>query len=157
MLGKNQAKILLRYYEQTLSNFSITLQPSQAMIKPSKTSSFFWIFQCRKSSSTKTTDSSFYLLKTTGSSLCSYSQSHSIVFVLTLSHIQQSICQPFHHVFCLKKKKQALAFDENYIATPHQPSHLTRKNFVSGLLYLSRKMYNQVTLSNEHMNYLFRA
>ena len=30
MLGKNQTKILLRYYEETLSNFSITLQPSQA-------------------------------------------------------------------------------------------------------------------------------
>ena len=29
MLGKNQAKIFLRYYEQTLSNFSMPYKPSQ--------------------------------------------------------------------------------------------------------------------------------
>ena len=32
MFGKIQAKVLLRYYEQTLSNFSITLKSSQASI-----------------------------------------------------------------------------------------------------------------------------
>ena len=32
MFGKSHTKIILRYYEQTLSNFSIILQPSQASI-----------------------------------------------------------------------------------------------------------------------------
>ena len=79
MFGKSHTKIVLRYYEQTLSNVSITLQLaftslqislcftliflSEFVVKYPKASSFFWIFLCRNSSSTTTTDSYSFLLK----------------------------------------------------------------------------------------------
>ena len=42
---------------------------------------FFWMFFCRNSSLTKTTDSFSFLLKTTGSSHCSCFQSHYTVYI----------------------------------------------------------------------------
>ena len=127
MLGKNQGKILLRYYQQTLSDFSITLYPSQASIpfhttflsvsfavKFPKASSIFWIFLRRKSFSTKTTDFSSSVLKTRGSFI-----------VLNLSTISS---------YLLSTKNQASAFDENFV-TPHQVT-LCKKILFLGLLFV---------------------
>ena len=73
--GKSHTKIILRYYEQTvkvfdhlivftslhrLFCFTLTFL-SEFVVKYLKTSSFFWIFLCRNSSLTKTTDSYSFL------------------------------------------------------------------------------------------------
>ena len=77
-----------------------------------KVSSFFWFFLCRNSSLTKATDSCFFLLK-------------KYLTVVNLSHVSYIISQPFYHVYLLLAKKlvsqkQAAAFEENFIASPHQ-------------------------------------
>ena len=122
MLGKNQGKILLKYYQQTLLDFSITLWPSQASmpfhttflsvsfaVKFPKTSSFFWIFFRRKSFSTKTTDFSSFVLKTRGPFHCSQSLNYSII-----SSVDKEPSFGFWWKLCYSS-----------------PNHLMRENFVS--------------------------
>ena len=68
---------------QTISFHTTFL--SEFVVKYPKTSSFFWIFQCRNSSLTKTTDSHFFLLKKylVDVNLCNITLSlnHSIMYV----------------------------------------------------------------------------
>ena len=111
MFGQSQPKTHLRYYEQTLSNFSTTLQPLEASTDHTvshylppcqlvccqrypKISSFFWIFLCRKSSLTKTTGSWCFLLK-------------KYLIVVNLSHISLSLNHSIKYVCCWQKNEGA--------------------------------------------------
>ena len=69
--------------------FHITLL-SEFVVKYPKTSSFFWIFLCRNSSLTKTTDSCFFLLK-------------KYPIVVNLSHVTLSLN---HSIICCWRRNQ---------------------------------------------------
>ena len=144
------------------------------MVKYSKTS-FFWIFLCRNSSLTKTTDSYSFLLR------------KYLIFV-NLCHITSSLNHSIMYApvgakkRASQKRKLLLSMKTLYSS----PRHLTPENLVSpsafrlpvfcffslslfGLLrpllqicrvwltQTHQKTLNQVTLSNKHMNYLFWA
>ena len=80
---------------------------------------FFWMFLYRNSSLTKATDSCSFLLK-------------KYFIVVNLSHITLSLN---HSMMLLEKKlanqKHAIAFDEIFIATPHQVTKREKMLFLS--------------------------
>ena len=134
MLGKNQTKILLRYYEKALSNISVTIRclhkPPYCFTLPcfvsvyfavisSKPFSFFWIFLCKNSSSTKTTDSRYFLLKTTW-------PSHSLFLISIILHslsLNYSIKSSVG-------KETSFGFQWK-LCCYSPPSHMTQENVVS--------------------------
>ena len=79
------------------------------MVKFPKTSSFFWIFLCRKSFSTRTTDFSSFVLKTRGPFHCSQSLDYSII-----SSVDEEPSFGFWWKLCYSS-----------------PNHFMRENFVS--------------------------
>ena len=77
---------------QTISFHTTFL--SEFVVKYPKTSSFFWIFQCRNSSLTKTTDSHFFLLK-------------KYLVVVNLSNITLSLNHSIMYVCCWRRNQRA--------------------------------------------------
>ena len=67
---------------------------STFVVKYSKTSSFFWIFQCRNSSLTKTTDSGCSLLK-------------NYLNAINLNNITLSLNHSFIYVCCWRRNQRA--------------------------------------------------
>ena len=104
MFGKGQTKILLRYYEQTLLNFSITLYLSQAFI-------LFHTTCLHPASGSLWSNLQKYLLSS-GSSCAGT--------LLSLSTLLSCL---------LLAKGKFMCFDENFIITS-SPSHPSRENFV---------------------------
>ena len=106
MFGKNQAKILLRYYEMdhTTSHQQYGLSHnilreshnilSEFVVKYPEISSFFCIFLCRKSSLTKTTDSCSFLLK-------------RYLIIVNLSHITLSFKNHIMYICCWQINQRA--------------------------------------------------
>ena len=140
MFGKIQAKILLRYYEQTLLNFIKPFslhKPPYCFTLPSyqwvygqisENIFFFWTFLCRNSSLTKTIDSSSFLQKTTETSHCSYSQTRCIFLThSTMSAVGEETSYGFRwKLYCYSS-----------------PSHVTREILFLRLLsvFLSYFLY----------------
>ena len=137
MLGKNQAKNFLKIL---WANFQSPYKSSQASAlfhtsyQPSSRQWVLWSLlnlrkhlfsespnECRKSFSTKTTDSSSFLLKTTRPSHCCESQTHYIVYLsVILSWIMSCFCS------------QKTAFDFRWkLYRYSSPCHLTGENSVS--------------------------
>ena len=105
---------------QTISFHTTFL--SEFVVKYPKTSSFFWIFQCRNSSLTKTIDSCSFLLK-------------KYLVVVNLSNITLSLNHSIMYVCCWRKNQQARNKPENCLRRKlfcyFSPSHLTSETFVS--------------------------
>ena len=156
--------------DHTVSHY---LPPCQLVCcqKYPKISSFFWIFLCRKSSLTKQLIPGPFSLKSISLLLIS-------VTFLYLSTIPSSMSAVGNK---RGSQKQTIAFDENFIATPHQVTKCQKILFIPLLsVFLSiffvfkfwsietttsnlqglthsnpSKNTNQVTVSNKHMNHLF--
>ena len=84
-LHKPPQTILLLFHTTFLCDF---------VVKYPKTSSFFWIFQSRNSSLTKTTDSFSFLLK-------------KYLTVANLGNITLSLYYSFMHVCCWRRNQRA--------------------------------------------------
>ena len=186
MFAKTQAKIILRYYEQTLSNFSITLYPSQASIDHSishlHSSVSLWsnirkhlLFSGSSCAETllwqkQLIPASFYLKSIP---LLLISVTLHYLSTIPSSAVGEETSEP-ETSCCVRWKLYCYS----------SPSHLTPENFVSSsafclsfvffvfafwpiktttadhrvwLTQTHQKVLNQVTLSNEHMNHLFWA
>ena len=140
MLGKNQAKILLRYYVK-LSNHLISLhKPPFCFTLPtllglsefcdpcdygqiSENIFFFLNLLCRKSSSTKASDSSSFLLRLKHLIALNKSQSHYIVFPSAIPSCLFS--GPYFIISTLDFRWKLYCY--------FSPSHLMRENSVSQL------------------------
>ena len=88
-------------------------------VKSSKPSSFFWIFLCKNSSSTKTTDSRYFLLKTTW-------PSHSLFLISIILHSLS-----LNHSIKSSVGKETSSGFQWKLCCYSPPSHITQENVVS--------------------------
>ena len=99
---------------------------NELVIKYPKTSSFFWIFQCRNSSLTKTTSSCSFLLKT-------------YLIVVNLSNITLSLNQSIMYVCCWRRNQRSrnrlLPSMKKFLLLPTKSPNA--RNFCLSLLYVS--------------------
>ena len=116
---------------------------------------FFWISQCRKSSSIKTTDSSFFLPKTTGHFIMSYFcwQKNSLWLLmktLLLLLTKSPNARKFCFSDCSLSSFRFFSFSFFRLLRP------LLQIFKFWIIQTPAKCTNQITLSKKHMNYLFR-
>ena len=135
-----------------------------------KTSSFLWIFLCRNSSLTKTTDSCFFLLKNISLLLISITLHYLSTILSCISAVGEETREPETRC-CFRWKLYCYSL----------PCQLTPESFVSSSAFClsfvffhfrllaywdhywtfarfdSLKNTSQVTVSNNHMNHLFWA
>ena len=143
---------------------------SEFVVKYLKASSFFWIFQCRNSSLTKTTDSCSFLLKkyliVVNLSNITLSLSHSIMYALTKKLESQKQASMETFLLLLTKSPNARNFCFSYcflslffflfffFGFVFWPIETTTANFQGFIDSNPSKSTNQVTISNKDMNHL---
>ena len=156
---------------QTISFHTTFL--SEFVVKYPKTSSFFWIFWCRNSSLTKTTDSHFFLLKkylvVVNLSNITLSLNHSIMYVCCWRRNQRArkTLEPSMETFLLLLTKSRNTRNFSFSLCSMSVSfffcfrflaYLDHYCIIAGFDSLKPlKSTNQVTLSNERMNHFFWA
>ena len=136
MFAKSQAKIPLRCYDQTLSNSSVILQPSQDSILFDVTSSIFMEFVVKS-----TYTSSFQIfyagdLLSQNPQLELFSIKKQLVYliVFNLNHI--TYLSTLIHVCCWQIAEEANYVLRRKLYYSSSPSHLRQENFVFSLLHV---------------------